>query len=90
LVPTVLSALTKNTKDPNNQAFGINSILSSITGGKTDGIDVQGLLDKFAGGSDGKFDLSDVMNFLGKGKGSGNSQGNNGGGILGALGNLFK
>lgn len=88
LVPTVLSALSKNTNDPNNHEFNINSVLSSVTGGKTAGIDVQGMLDKYAGGADGKFDLSDVVNFLNKGKG--NSSGNEGGGLLGALGNLLK
>ena len=90
LVPSVLGALSKNAADPKNSGFNVNTILSSITGGKTKGIDVQNLLDKFAGGDDGKFDLGDVMNLLGKGK-SNSSEGNSdgGGGLLGALGGLL-
>ncbi len=89
MVPSVLGALAKNTNDPNNSDFNINGVLSSITGGKTAGMDIQGMLDKFAGGADGKFDLSDVMNLLGKGNNN-DSQSQQGGSILGALGSLFK
>jgi hypothetical protein len=84
IVPTILSALSKHTTDPNNSSFNVGDILSSLTGGKTNGIDVQGLLNKFAGGADGKFDLNDVADMLGKG---GKTSGV--GGLLGSLGGLF-
>jgi hypothetical protein len=86
LVPTVLGALSKHTADPNNSTFNVGGILNSLTGGKTNGVDVQGLLDKFAGGADGKFDLGDVANMLG---GGGKTSGGSGGGLLGALGGLL-
>ena len=84
VVPLVLNALVKGVKDPNNSSLNGGNILSSLVGNKGNGIDFQALLDKGLGGSDGKFDLNDVMGMLGK-----NSGDNSAGGILGAVEGLF-
>ncbi|MDR2476103.1 MAG: DUF937 domain-containing protein [Bacteroidales bacterium] len=91
LVPTVLGALTKNANAPSNTSntgFSIDSLLSSITGGKTDGISVSSLLDKFVGNGDGKFDLNDIAGLFSK-KSSDKQGDSDGGGLLGALGGLL-
>jgi hypothetical protein len=65
IVPAALSALSKNTADKNNTNFDLSGILSSLTGGKTSGLDIAGLVDKGFGNGDGKLDLNDLTSALG-------------------------
>ncbi|MCD7971807.1 MAG: hypothetical protein LUG18_03950 [Candidatus Azobacteroides sp.] len=86
IVPNVLGLMSKKAADPNNSQYNVNGILSSITGGKTNGIDIQGLLNKYTGGEDGKFDMNDIMHLI---SGNNKEQGNSDGGILSSLGGLL-
>ena len=65
IVPATLGALSKNTADKNNKSFDLSNILSSLTGGKTDGMDIAGFVDKQFGNADGKLDLGDLTSALG-------------------------
>jgi len=65
VVPAALSALSKNTADKNNKNFDLSSILGSLTGGKTNGLDIASLIDKGFGNGDGKLDLNDLTSALG-------------------------
>jgi len=102
VVPSILGSLSKNTADPKNKNFDLSSILGSLTGGKTNGLNVASLLDQ---NGDGKLDLNDLGSFLGnqattktttskttksKKKTQVSSTQSSGGGILGnILGNLL-
>ena len=66
IVPAALGALSKNSADKNNTSFDPSSILSSLTGGKTNGINIASLIDKGLGNGDGKLDMSDITSALGK------------------------
>lgn len=66
IVPSILGALSKNSADKSNTAFDPSSILSSLTGGKTNGMDIGSLLDKGLGDGDGKFGMGDITSALGK------------------------
>jgi len=44
LVPVVIGKLVNRTNDPADSGFDINSIFGSLTGGKSSGIDLAGLL----------------------------------------------
>jgi hypothetical protein len=65
IVPAALGALSKNTVDKNNKSFDLSSILSSLTGGKTNGMDIAGMIDKGFGNGDGKLDLNDLTSAFG-------------------------
>jgi len=65
IVPATLGALSKNTADKNNKSFDLSNILSSLTGGKTDGMDIAGFVDKEFGNGDGKLDFNDLTSALG-------------------------
>jgi len=65
IVPSILGALSKNSADKSNTSFDPSSILSSLTGGKTAGMDIAGLVDKGFGNGDGKLDLNDLTSALG-------------------------
>jgi uncharacterized protein YidB (DUF937 family) len=77
LVPNVLSNLVDKTNNPSDSSFDIQGIFNSLSGGKTGGMDIQGLLGKVTSGGldkdgDGDTDLQDVMSmFGGGGKGKG-------------------
>ncbi|MCO4294147.1 DUF937 domain-containing protein [Solitalea sp. MAHUQ-68] len=82
LVPQVLSGLVSKTNDPNDSSFNINGIFSSLSGGKTDGVNFDDVLTKLKG-SDGKFSLDDITGLF-------NQQGGDqGGGIMDKLKGLF-
>jgi hypothetical protein len=75
LIPMILSQLAGKTSDPSNNGFNIQDIFNQLTGGKTAGMDMGGLLNKFKGGldkdGDGDVDLSDLSGLLtGAGGGS--------------------
>jgi hypothetical protein len=85
LLPNVLKNLVNKTNDPNDSSFDIQGIFNNLSGGKTSGMNIQGLLGKFKSGAfdadgDGDTDLQDVMAMF-----SGN---NAGGGILDKLKSL--
>ena len=86
LVPSILGALSNSKKE----GINVGNILSSIVGDKASG---GSLLDKLAGGEDGKFDLGDAMGLLGKltGNKKEEKQSSEGGlgGLLGGLGGLL-
>lgn len=50
LIPIVLQQLVHRTNDPNNNSFNIQSIFNQLSGGKTGGLDIGGLLNQFTGG----------------------------------------
>jgi hypothetical protein len=66
LIPQVLQGLTGKVADANDSSLDINSVMQSLTGGQTSGINFQDLLQKFqgAGGDidgDGDTDLQDII-----------------------------
>lgn len=72
LVPNVLSKLVDKTNNPSDNSFDIQGIFNSLSGGKTGGLDIQGLLGKVTKGGldkdgDGDTDLQDVMAMFGGG-----------------------
>jgi len=77
LLPSVLQSLVQKTNDPNDSSFDIQGIFNSLSGGRTGGLDVQGMLGKVTSGGldrdgDGDTDLQDLTAaFSGGGKGSG-------------------
>lgn len=78
LIPQVLQGLAGKVSDPNDSSIDINSVMQSLTGGQTGGIDFSSILAKFQGGGDvdgdGDTDLKDIMAKL--------SGGGQGGGIM--------
>jgi hypothetical protein len=88
LVPNVLQNLVSKTNDPNDNSFDIQGIFNSLSGGKTAGFNIQGLLGKVTAGGldkdgDGDTDLQDVMAMFSGGRA------NSGGGILDTVKGLF-
>lgn len=76
IIPSVLSNLVKKTNDPSDKSFDIQGLFNSFSGGKTSGLDIQGLLSKVKGGvldqdGDGDTDMQDLLAALNKGGGSG-------------------
>ncbi|MBL0046640.1 MAG: hypothetical protein IPP32_00860 [Bacteroidetes bacterium] len=74
LVPSVMNQLVTKTNDPNDSSFDLGGILNSLSGGKTQGLDLSSLLS-------GNGDLKDLAGKI--------SSGSNSGGIGGMLGGLF-
>ncbi|MGB8191559.1 MAG: hypothetical protein WCF67_06550 [Chitinophagaceae bacterium] len=72
LVPNVLNQLAQKTADPNDNSFNIQDIFNQLSGGKTSGFDLQGVLQKFKGkldtDGDSDVDLQDLKGlFSGEG-----------------------
>ena len=93
LVPGILQNLVNQTNDPGNSSFDIQGIFNSLSGGRTQGIDVQGLLSKVTQGGgldkdgDGDVDLHDLTAMFSGGGGAQQQAG--GGGILDNLKGLL-
>lgn len=89
LIPAVLGSLVKKTNDPANNGFSLDGIFSSLTGGSTQGMNLGGLLGKFAGGldkdGDGDVDMQDLMGMISNGA----KQQQSSGGLGGLLGGLL-
>ncbi|AFD05941.1 hypothetical protein [Solitalea canadensis] len=83
LVPQVLNNLVSKTNDPNDSSFNLNGILGSLTGGKTDGLDLTNVVTQLKG-SDGQFSLDDITNLFNQ---QGGDQG--GGGLMDKLKGLY-
>jgi hypothetical protein len=64
MIPKLLQGFAQQTADPNNQQFQAQDIFNQLSGGKTSGLDVNGLMSKFQGGldkdGDGDVDLQDL------------------------------
>lgn len=83
LVPNIMNQLAQKTADPSDNSFNVSDILNKLSGGKTAGLDVNGLMNKFKGGmdkdGDGDVDLTDLKSAFG-----------NGGNIMDTVKGLFK
>src|SRR5215210_8968685 len=66
LIPTVLKRLVQKTADPADNSFNIQKIFNEVSGGKTDGLNVQGMMARFKGSmdKDGDVDLQDLKAFF--------------------------
>lgn len=68
LIPTVLKRLVQKTADPADKSFNLQQIFNEVSSGKTDGLNVQGMMTKFKGSmdkdGDGDVDLQDLKAFF--------------------------
>lgn len=64
LVPVVIGKLVNRTNDPSDNGFDINSIFGSLTDGKSNGIDLGGLLAGNKNAGDQNPDLGSIFNML--------------------------
>ena len=68
LIPTVLKRLVQKTADPADNSFNIQKIFNEVSGGKTDGLNVQGMMTRFKGSldkdGDGDVDFQDLKAFF--------------------------
>ena len=86
LVPNVLQQLVNKTNDPSDNGFSIQGIFDQLSGGRSQGFDIQSLLGKVTQGGldrdgDGDTDLQDVMAMF--------SGGGQGGSVLDTVKGLF-
>lgn len=92
LLPAVLQKFISKTNDPADSSFDLQGIFSSLTGGKTAGLDLQGLLGRVTQGGldrdgDGDTDMNDIINMV-KG-GAAQQKQQSGGGVLDMVKGLF-
>ena len=92
LVPGILQNLVSQTNDPGNSNFDLQGIFNSLSGGRTQGLDVQGLLGKVTQGGfdkdgDGDTDLQDLTAMFTGGAGAQQHAGSKG--VLDNLKGLF-
>lgn len=100
LIPNVLNGLVTKTadNDPSNDAFDLNDLIGSLTGGNTatatsgGGFNFQGLIEQFTrggngggNGSSGGFDLQDIISQVTSGAQQNQGQQAKGGGGIGDL-----
>ena len=68
LIPTVLKKLVQKTADPADKSFDLQKIFNEVSGGKTNGLNVQGMMTKFKGSmdkdGDGDVDMQDLKAFF--------------------------
>lgn len=74
VVPQTMNQLAAKTTDPNDNSFNIQDIFNKLSGGKTGGVNVQALLNKFGSGKldkdgDGDVDLQDLKSMFSGGAG---------------------
>ena len=93
LLPSVLQKFISKTNDPGDNSFDLQGIFSSLTVGKTGGLDLQGMLSRITQGGgldrdgDGDTDLNDIINMV-KG-GAAEQQQKGGGGMMDIVKGLF-
>jgi hypothetical protein len=95
LIPNVLNGLVNKTRsnDPSNDAFDLNDLIGSLTGGKAatsesspGGFNFQGLIDQFkGGGNDAGFNLQDIISQVTQGAQEKQAQQAKGGGGIADL-----
>ncbi len=70
IIPKILGSLVNKTNDPGDNSFNLESIFSSLTGGKASGGNLAGMIGKLKSGldrdGDGDVDLRDAMKLFGK------------------------
>lgn len=68
LIPTVLKRLVQKTADPADNSFDLQKIFNEVSGGKTNGLNVQAMVTKFKGSmdkdGDGDVDMQDLKAFF--------------------------
>jgi hypothetical protein len=68
LIPTVLKRLVQKTADPADNSFDLQRIFNEVSGGKTNGLNVQGMMTKFKTSmdkdGDGDVDIQDLKAFF--------------------------
>ncbi len=86
IIPSILGGLVNKTNDPNDHSFNIQDIFNHFSGGKTSGLDVSSVLNKFKGSldkdGDGDVDLNDLTAMFSGGGGIG--------GIMDKVKGMFK
>lgn len=92
LIPSVMGKLISKTNDPNDGSFSLENVFHSLTGGKTSGLNLGGLLQSVTSGGldqnhDGKVNLSDVTSMISNAAQGQSSESD--GGIMGAVKGLF-
>jgi hypothetical protein len=85
LIPMVIGKLVHKTNDPGDSNFSLGSIFGSLTGGKSSGLNLEGMLQSLGGGGldkdhDGDVDFNDVTQMI---SGAVSGQGSQGGGVQG-------
>ncbi len=70
IIPKILNSFVKKTNDPNDSSFDLQSIFNELSGGKTSGSNLSGMMGKLKGmldkDGDGDVDLQDAMKMFGK------------------------
>ncbi len=76
VVPQTMNDLANKTADPSDNGFDIQDIFNSLSGGKTGGLNIKSLLERFGAGNldkdmDGDVDLQDLKKMFAGGAGGG-------------------
>ena len=74
VVPQTMNQLATKAADSSDNSFNIQDIFNNLSGGKTGGLNIQGMLNKFGGGqldkdNDGDVDLQDLKSMFAGGSG---------------------
>ena len=68
LIPNVMNQFAQKAANPNDNSFDVQQIFNQLSGGKTSGMNIQGMLNKLKGGldsdKDGDIDLQDLKSMF--------------------------